>query len=117
MRKAPLKRGRFGFAKTGIQPKARTPLKAQSAKQKERLKKYNALRIEFLKDPANEWCRVCDSRREGGENITRNLTTEIHHAAGRLGENLFRHFIASCFRCRLFPHEHPMAARAMGLLV
>lgn len=97
-------------------PLKRTPLKKVSQSQKRRLAKYNAMRVEFLAQPENQTCEVCERRRADGENIRVNAATEIHHKFLRTGENLFRGFISSCFPCRLWPHENPAKARELGLL-
>ncbi len=97
-------------------PLKRTPLKKVSQSQKNRLKKYDAMRREFLAQPENEFCEVCKARREHGENIRVNYSSEVHHKYLRAGANLFRGFVASCFPCRLWPHENPAKARELGLL-
>lgn len=93
------------------------PPKKVSKSQRNRLAKYQPMRIEFLSQPENRLCLVCVRRREDGEDILVNPSTEVHHKFGRYGENLFRGFVASCYPCRLWPHENPRKARELGLLV
>lgn len=88
----------------------------RSKAQRTRLARYNEMRREFLADPVNEFCEICKRRREAGENITLNFSSEIHHKFLRTGKNIFRGFIASCFPCREWPHQNPRLAREFGLL-
>ena len=60
-------------------------IKTVSDNQKIRLQKYNNLRLLYLKD--HSICEVKDCR---------NPSTEIHHKGGRIGENLFKNFLAVC---------------------
>lgn len=96
--------------------KPRKALSTQSKSQKARLARYAPLARIFLADPQNEFCQICIRRRESGEDIRVNYSSEIHHKFLRGGENLFRGFIASCYPCRLWPHDNPAKARELGLL-
>lgn len=115
-------------------------LKAISAKRKVQVREYSRIGREFLAKPENSVCGVCLARsmqvpwsvikrglvqmgeagistlREAGATVT--PATEKHHYRGRRGRLLCdtRFFIASCFRCREFPHEHPKEARELELL-
>lgn len=99
-------------------PMKRKPLKKASKAQRTRLKRYYAIRNDFLARPENADCLICTRRRENGENIPLNRSTEVHHRASRTGIKLCDEidFIPSCFDCRLWPHENPKIARELGLL-
>lgn len=58
-----------------------------SKKQKSREDKYKSLREIYLKE--KRICECCGIA----------VSTEIHHKAGRDGENLFQHFLAVCREC------------------
>lgn len=105
------------------------PEKRQKARQRVRLKraskglkaeqaKYRRLSAKFLAMPENKWCEICERRRGAGENIVRHDATETHHYAGRIGRLLcyVPYFIASCWHCRLWPHQNPKRARELRLL-
>lgn len=70
-----------------------------SKTQKKRLEKYNSLRIEYLNN--HVICECC----------CKNKSTEIHHKAGRTGENLFKHFLAVCRTCHEFIENNPQWAK------
>lgn len=111
---------RFGFHR-GFTVKSllkRTRLKRMSKGLKAVTAKYRKLENHFLAQPENKWCEICTRRREAGENICRNQSTEVHHYAGRIGRLLcyVPYFIASCFWCRDWPHKHPKKARELRLL-
>lgn len=108
---------RFLFAGKGKLSRKR-PMKKVSRSQRTRLQHYYVLSTEFLKRDENRLCQICTRRREAGENIVINAATEVHHFAGRNGRLLcyVPYFIASCYQCRLWPHEHPAKSREMRLL-
>lgn len=89
----------------------RKVLKKQSRSQRERLKRYFAIRTEWLKE--HHVCIICLCRNQRAA-----LATEVHHIRGRAGKLLFdtRFWAASCFGCRLWPHENPVEAREAGVL-
>lgn len=91
--------------------KARKPIKQRSSKQAQRDAKYAPISKAHL--AAFPWCGICAVRDRG-----QVPATEIHHARGRAGSLLFdrRFFVSSCFECRMWPHENPEAARALGVL-
>lgn len=96
----------------------RSVLKRESKGRKAELAKYRKLAKEFLARPENQFCWICQVRRESGENILINFATEVHHWALRYGKLLcyVPYFRASCFRCRDFPHENKTRARELGVL-
>lgn len=98
--------------------KRQRPLKKVSRSLRERLKVYQFLAKIFLSKPENENCIICTVRREHGENIVINRSTEIHHHRRRRGRLLcwVPGFRASCYPCRLWPHENGERARELGLL-
>jgi predicted amidophosphoribosyltransferase len=96
----------------------RSPLRRISKGLKASTVVYRCLEALFLSRPENKWCEICTRRREAGENICRNQSTEVHHYAGRIGRLLCYtpYFIASCFFCREWPHQHKRMARDLQLL-
>lgn len=90
------------------------PLKKVSRSQREKLKKYFAVRNEFLARPENEFCQICRSL--GYPILSR--ATEVHHYAGRCSRLLtyVPYFIPSCFAHREWPHVEKALARSLGLL-
>lgn len=89
------------------------PLKKISRSQRERLKRYFAIRNEWLSLPENAVCAICLVR---GMNPA--PATECHHSRGRAGKLLFdtRFWRSSCRNCREWPHENPREARELGIL-
>lgn len=65
-------------------------IKPVSSEREKRLEKYNELRISYLKK--HRKCEVKNCNKEA---------VEIHHKKGRIGDNLFNDFLATC-------HEHHM---------
>jgi len=108
-RRTPLKR-KSGFKRKPYKWK-RTPLKATSEKQQDRLAKYRKARAPYLR--SHRWCRVC--KEIFGVAIR---STEVHHIRGRNGPLLWdtRFFAATCRSHRMWPHDNPIEARAVGLL-
>jgi hypothetical protein len=106
---------KFVWKRNGMTRKK--PLKKQSRSQRNKLKIYFAVRDAFLAREENRLCEICRRRREAGENILQNEATECHHKFGR-GKMLCeeRGLISSCRYCRMWPHENPAKARALGLL-
>ena len=98
--------------------KRQKPLKKLSRSKRQRLRGYYALTAEFLAQPENHNCIICTVRREHGENIPLQRATEVHHWAGRIGRLLcyVPYFRASCFSCRLWPHQNQKLAREYGVL-
>ena len=77
-----------------------------SDKQAKRLAEYRKVRDKFMKE--NPICEVCG-----------NLATDLHHAAGRVGDLLtdIRYFKALCRHHHQFIELHPLEAKRMGLSV
>lgn len=84
--------------------KAPRPIKRVSDHQAERLKIYYRLRRKYLKEHPK--CEVCKVRK----------SQDIHHKRGRIGENLFEHFLATCKVDHDFIHHNPKWAYEMGYL-
>lgn len=76
------------------------------------MKDYWVVQRAFLKK--HPWCEICLTR---GRKVRKS--TEVHHINGRNGKRLLdtRFFKASCRPCRMWPHENPREARALGLLI
>lgn len=111
-----VERTRSGFVrKAGLR---KTPLRKVSRSLARRLREYFKLTAAFLARPENTWCWICDVRREHGENICRNQSTEVHHHRGRAGRLLtwIPGFRASCRGCREWPHQNQKIAREWGVL-
>lgn len=89
--------------KHGGPKKQKTKIKAISDKQAKALTKYRKLRDEFMR--LHEKCNRC-----GGE------ATDLHHIAGRVGDNLtnVENFMALCRPCHLWVETHPEAAKQQG---
>lgn len=98
--------------------KRKKPLKKISKSHRNKLKSYFALQAEFLADPDNALCVICQARREHGESIPQNDASEIHHYAGRAGRLLtyVPYWRPSCRPCRSWPHDNPALAREYGLI-
>lgn len=112
-RKTPLKRGGFAHKRYpwARNPKPRKPWRKQSAKMTGRLAVYYRARAAYLREHAAcLFCLNVDNRY--------GRATEIHHKFGRGGSLLcdVRGFVACCRAHRDYPNEHPVEARALGLL-
>lgn len=110
--------GKIGGLKArGALIRKRPPKKISNAKQLAN-DRYYPLQREFLARPENQWCAICQARRDAGENIQVNIATEVHHWAGRTGRLLcyVPYFRPSCFFCRTWPHDHKRRAREIGVL-
>ena len=85
---------------------SKSTIKKISDKHKERLKKYQILRDEFLKE--NPICMFpgCNSK-----------DVECHHAAGRIGENLFNEFRSLCHKHHMYVEAHPNEAQELNLSI
>lgn len=85
-----------------IKKKEYKPIKKVSKKQSYRNQKYLKLREEYLEN--HKLCEVCKERE----------ATDIHHKAGRIGDNLFKHFLAVDRECHKWIEEHPEQAKELG---
>lgn len=72
------------------------PIKPISDKQKVRLIAYNKLRLEYMNN--NPLCEVMFD-------CCTKYATEIHHKSSRIGDNLFKHFVATCRSCHRHLHD------------
>lgn len=73
-----------------------------SDSQKSKNKEYSFLRKQFLvRFPI---CQCCGMKH----------STEIHHKAGRDGDNLFKYFLAVCRTCHIRIEEQPIWAKENG---
>ena len=79
-----------------------TKIKPVSKKQQTRLQKYMILRNQYLLE--HPICEVCNSA----------ASTEIHHKSKRVGDNLFKDFLATCRTCHVYIEEHPAIAKSKG---
>jgi len=77
-----------------------------SAKRTAAARIYAAKRKKFL--AARPTCEVCKTR----------SSVDVHHTAGRAGENYCDEatFLAVCRQCHEWIHEHPSEARSRSLL-
>jgi len=82
-----------------------------SPAQKERLDKYEDIKIEFLNNPKNKYCPVMLKIYN-----TYALATEVHHKAGRVGKLLLdrKNFLAVSRTGHIWIHEHPELAYKYG---
>lgn len=94
------------------------PLKKVSRSQRSRLRVYFGLQQEFLDREENKVCRACTVRRESGENILLQPSSEVHHTRGRNGAllNDERYWLPTCHECGRWIHAHPKRARELNLL-
>jgi hypothetical protein len=86
----------------GVNRKARKKIAWQSDIYKDRMRKYKELREIYLKE--HEFCEVCKIK----------PATEIHHIEKRVGDNLFKHFLAVDRDCHMKIEENPEWAYAQG---
>lgn len=70
-----------------------------SQNEKERQRKYRELSRIYLLE--HSICEVCGTKK----------SEEIHHKAGRIGNNLFQHFLAVCRLCHRKVEENPTWAK------
>lgn len=79
-----------------------------SKKRAKQERSYTVLRKEFLE--AHPEC-------EAKLKMCRGEATDVHHMAGRVGENLLDtdSWIALCRPCHLWLESHPVAAKQLGL--
>jgi hypothetical protein len=86
----------------------RKPIPKVSGKRAKDNRKYSVLRKEFLK--ANP---ECEARLKN----CRGEATDVHHRAGRVGENLLdtETWLAVCRPCHLWIESHPVASKQLGL--
>jgi hypothetical protein len=95
----------------------RTPLKKIAKSTRKRMTAYLALSRVWLE--THPWCEICKARNAHCPDVTEiRRATEVHHKRGRVGKLLLNtdFFVASCRDCREWPHTHPAAARAIGVL-
>ena len=76
--------------KASVSDKKPKPMRNISQKQKDRLVKYKKLRDAYM-----ELHKVCEARTEGCTGWSQSL----HHLKGRDGDNLYKHFMATCNHC------------------
>jgi hypothetical protein len=86
----------------------RKPIRKVSRKQAREKRKYLSARIKYLIEHVH-----CEAKLPGCE----NMTTEVHHKVGRIGENLLneKKWLAVCRPCHVFIEQHPVAAKQLGL--
>lgn len=105
------KENKYLFAKKMCLPcyKATYPEKFKiapySKKTISRREKYDKLRKEYLSLHQNCEFPNCTAK-----------SIEIHHICGRVGENLFRFFLAVCRPHHRWIHDNPKEAKELGLL-
>lgn len=85
--------------------KSTTRLPSVSQQQKERNRIYKDLRDEYLK--THGICECCNQA----------IAEDIHHKAGRIGDNLFKHFLAVCRPCHQRIEENPEWAKDNGFSI
>jgi hypothetical protein len=75
----------------------RSYIKPISDKQKKRLVEYNKLRLQYLNEHPK-----CEVQLSSECSV---YATEIHHKCSRDGDNLFKHFVATCRNCHTYIHD------------
>jgi hypothetical protein len=88
--------------------KLRTPIRKVSKKQAREKRKYLSARIKYLIEHVH-----CEARLPGCE----NMTTEVHHMAGRVGKNLLneKKWLAVCRNCHQRIETRVNEAKQLGL--
>lgn len=76
-----------------------------SKSQKERNKIYSKLRAQYLEK--NPICEVCKQ----------SQSNQIHHKAGRIGDNLFKYFLATCDICHKKIEMNPKWSYEQGYTI
>lgn len=104
MKRSPLKRSQKPMKRTPMK-RSRKRIKPVSEKRKKINEQYKVERIKFLTDkPVCEVCRVAPS-------------TDVHHKAGRIGDNMFKHWLACCRLCHQKIEENPKWALENGYMM
>lgn len=86
----------------------RIPIRKYSKKRSKDNRSYSALRKEFLSEHPE-----CEARLK----MCRGEATDIHHMAGRVGDNLLDTdtWLAVCRPCHLWIEAHPEQSKELGL--
>lgn len=89
-------------------PKAKTPIKHRSDKRAKQEREYLKLNKEYL-----EAHPIC----EGRIKCSGALSSEVHHAAGRIGKLLTdtTKFKALCHECHIWAELNPEQAKVLGI--
>lgn len=85
------------------------PIRKQTTKQQQTIRKYSKLRIEFLRN--NPVCKI------GLPDCTRQAT-EIHHSGKKYSEKLWLDtslFVSCCHNCHKQIEESPDLAKKLGI--
>lgn len=77
-------------AKTELINTKKHVIKSMSFKQYDRLKKYRVLRDDYMKEHP-----LCEAKLGG----CLGKSDSNHHKKGRIGDDLFKHFMATCSVC------------------
>lgn len=95
----------------GREFKPRKPIRKVSKAKARQLVEYKTVAHAFLAE--FPMCAICAVR-----GLSPAPAVEVHHMFGRIGALLCdrRGFVSSCRGCRLWPHENPREARALGVL-
>lgn len=86
----------------GINRGTRKKIAWQSTTYRDRMSRYKDLRKEYLSN--HPVCEVCGTK----------PANEIHHKRGRIGENLFKDFLAVDRECHIRIEENPEWAKEMA---
>jgi len=84
----------------------RKRLRRVSAKQRTRNAKYKKLKDAYMYE--NPVCEFFGCQ---------ELSVDCHHMAGRIGNNMFRHFMAVCRYHHAWIHSHAREVRELGYLI
>lgn len=110
MKRTPLQRGTSELKRTpikrGTSTLKRTPLKPVSDRSSFRRLQYKILRDNYMAEHQRCEFRQC-----------RKASEDLHHKAGRTGENMFRHFMAVCRYHHAWIHSHTREARQLGYIL
>jgi hypothetical protein len=86
-------------------PISKVEIKKVSSKESKRQRAYKELRDSYLEK--HPLCESCSTSR----------SSEIHHKKGRIGENLFNHFLAVCHDCHVWIENNPELAKEQGFSI
>lgn len=92
-----------------VKPKPkRKPIRRYSKKRQKEERSYSTLRKQFLEENPECGAKLKNCRGEA---------TDIHHMAGRVGDNLLEtdSWLACCRPCHLWIEAHPKQSKQLGL--
>lgn len=86
--------------------KGKTVINKINSKTKDRNFKYARIRDQYMKDHP-----LCEFP------FCNQPSVECHHKAGRVGENMYKHFMAVCHTHHEYIHQHPKESYENGWML